>query len=204
MDPAMYASVKKGLFNEAGENNCFLNVVIQALWHMKSFRNRFQRSDAHEHREGISPSACPHCALSIIFNQYKYSDSNAIPPNILRRALHSLYESERKFQLGAFDDAAEALDAVLTCIEKVSPHPEQSIPRLVFGMEIAEYTQCGKCKTRSPAHSANHYIYYSYVSAVQALKHHHPRAPFEDLLRTVAHQDMRSCANEVRPLPPPP
>lgn len=26
--------VHKGLENNSGENNCFLNVVIQALWHL--------------------------------------------------------------------------------------------------------------------------------------------------------------------------
>jgi uncharacterized UBP type Zn finger protein len=27
----------KGLINPLGENNCFLNVVIQSLWHLDSF-----------------------------------------------------------------------------------------------------------------------------------------------------------------------
>lgn len=29
----------RGLSNEAGYNNCFLNVVIQSLWHLRSFRH---------------------------------------------------------------------------------------------------------------------------------------------------------------------
>lgn len=28
----------RGLLNEAGRNNCFLNVIIQALWHLRCFR----------------------------------------------------------------------------------------------------------------------------------------------------------------------
>jgi hypothetical protein len=28
----------RGLSNETGYNNCFLNVVIQSLWHLGSFR----------------------------------------------------------------------------------------------------------------------------------------------------------------------
>lgn len=28
----------KGLVNETGQYNCFLNVVIQSLWHLRSFR----------------------------------------------------------------------------------------------------------------------------------------------------------------------
>ena len=33
----------RGLSNEAGHNNCFLNVVIQSLWHLRSFRQAFLR-----------------------------------------------------------------------------------------------------------------------------------------------------------------
>ena len=31
----------KGIENPAGFNNCFINVVIQSLWHLGSFRHRF-------------------------------------------------------------------------------------------------------------------------------------------------------------------
>lgn len=30
----------RGLYNQDGNNNCFLNVIIQALWHIRSFRHR--------------------------------------------------------------------------------------------------------------------------------------------------------------------
>ena len=29
----------RGLSNEVGRNNCFLNVIIQSLWHLRSFRD---------------------------------------------------------------------------------------------------------------------------------------------------------------------
>ena len=31
----------KGLENKGQSNNCFLNVVIQSLWHLASFRMNF-------------------------------------------------------------------------------------------------------------------------------------------------------------------
>lgn len=31
----------KGMENPSGFNNCFINVVIQSLWHLGSFRHRF-------------------------------------------------------------------------------------------------------------------------------------------------------------------
>lgn len=40
----------KGMENPTGYNNCFINVVIQSLWHLGSFRHRFLEDEAHEHR----------------------------------------------------------------------------------------------------------------------------------------------------------
>ena len=54
---------KKGLQNRVGEQNCFLNVVIQGLWHLRSFRDKFQSSTA-EHRHAAQGS-CIHCALKV-------------------------------------------------------------------------------------------------------------------------------------------
>jgi len=54
----------KGLQNYAGENNCFLNVGIQILWHLDAFRVRFFDQEKHDHREG-----CTFCALKCVFTQ---------------------------------------------------------------------------------------------------------------------------------------
>ncbi len=35
--------VHKGLLNGIGENNCFLNVTIQALWHLGPFRAELRK-----------------------------------------------------------------------------------------------------------------------------------------------------------------
>ena len=40
----------KGLENK-GENNCFINVVIQSLWHLASFRNTFVTCKHHRHSD---------------------------------------------------------------------------------------------------------------------------------------------------------
>lgn len=42
----------KGLDNSMGANNCFLNVVIQSLWHLASFRKNFQKFKMHKHKKG--------------------------------------------------------------------------------------------------------------------------------------------------------
>ncbi len=30
--------MRRGLTSESGQNNCFLNVIIQSLWHLPCFR----------------------------------------------------------------------------------------------------------------------------------------------------------------------
>ena len=47
-----YDKENKGLENYLGANNCFLNVVIQSLWHLASFRKLFKIQSLHKHKEG--------------------------------------------------------------------------------------------------------------------------------------------------------
>ena len=47
----------KGLRNREGENNCFLNVCIQALWHLDAFRVPMATSEHQHHRAIAATSA---------------------------------------------------------------------------------------------------------------------------------------------------
>lgn len=46
-----YDKAYKGLDNSMGANNCFLNVVIQSLWHLASFRTLFKDLTLHKHKK---------------------------------------------------------------------------------------------------------------------------------------------------------
>ena len=54
-----------GILNQHGEYNCFLNVVVQSLWHLRSFQDVFQDFPAHEHPTG--KSTCVLCSLYVRF-----------------------------------------------------------------------------------------------------------------------------------------
>ena len=103
-------SVHKGFRNLLGENNCFINVVIQALWHLNSFRNLIT-TISHKHTDSLQ-DACICCALKNLFVQYQYSPEVILPPDELRGSLSSLFQNQR-FQLGSMDDATEVLEIIL-------------------------------------------------------------------------------------------
>ena len=51
-----------GLTNPFGENNCFVNVILQALWHIPKFASAFiSRDDPHLHAN----NGCVFCALKV-------------------------------------------------------------------------------------------------------------------------------------------
>ena len=62
------SGVEKGLSNPPGQNNCFLNVVIQALWHIEAFRETLMYKP-HEHPEGSSPKELENCIYNLCFSR---------------------------------------------------------------------------------------------------------------------------------------
>lgn len=117
-----------GLENETGSNHCFLNVVIQALWNLKSFRRRLlsspiphndcsgsdgERSQLNGDLGGkLAPESC-YAALKQVFSEFIASEADTLPPDALRLALSRVYDSEGRFQLGEMEDATETIEALL-------------------------------------------------------------------------------------------
>ena len=65
------------------------------------------------------------------------------------------------------DDAAEALEAVLTCLQRLQSGPrEESLSHRVFGIDLLEQLRCAKCGSNAPPTMSSHFIYYTYVSAI--------------------------------------
>lgn len=120
-------STHKGLSNKRGENNCFLNGVLQVLWHNKTFRKLILSVQDHTCPDSPKPSSspstkspvpssetkCVFCSLKNLFLEYQFSDSAQIPSTALRKTLAIIYKPENKFQLNAMDDSAECLEAIL-------------------------------------------------------------------------------------------
>lgn len=127
-------SRRKGLSNEMGENNCFLNVIIQSLWHIRSFRVLIATGDhavhhrcggkdvKHKFRTDLTPSStwkdtrsgntgsCLLCELERIFVLYQFAEEPVLEVDGVRLALSTMFE------VGAMNDATETLEAILDAL----------------------------------------------------------------------------------------
>jgi len=145
----------KGLLNQPGENNCFLNSAIQVLWHLAVFRRSFRLLTGH----ACLGASCIFCALKVIFEQFEYSKDTSLDPNALRNALAETFHEQNRFQIGRMDDAAECFENILTRIhihianevdETQSCTIPHCIPHQKFGMSLLEQLHCSCEATSEP------------------------------------------------------
>lgn len=107
-----------GLRNRFGQNHCFLNVIVQALWHLKSFSKELMlldvpllpgRSSSHSEWRLLS-------ALASLFHEFEAStvtedSSPTLSPDGLRSALPSAFANE-----GDMHDAHEVLHEMFSAL----------------------------------------------------------------------------------------
>ncbi|CAN1266010.1 Inactive ubiquitin carboxyl-terminal hydrolase 54 [Linum perenne] len=109
-----------GLKNDVGEYNCFLNVIIQSLWHLRRFRSEFMKRSTSEHVHVGDP--CVVCALYDIFSALSLASidvqKEAVAPTSLRLALSNLYPDSNFFQEGQMNDASEVLAVIFNCLHQ--------------------------------------------------------------------------------------
>ncbi|KAG7383342.1 Ubiquitin carboxyl-terminal hydrolase [Phytophthora pseudosyringae] len=120
--PPRPLSARKGLRNDLGANNCFLNVIIQSLWHVRSCRALLSMGDhAVHHRLGGKPTnagslqaetvtPCLLCELEQIFVMYQFAEQPVLDVDRVRLALGDT------FALGAMNDATETLETILDAL----------------------------------------------------------------------------------------
>uniref|UniRef100_A0A5B7A9X7 USP domain-containing protein n=1 Tax=Davidia involucrata TaxID=16924 RepID=A0A5B7A9X7_DAVIN len=161
-----------GLKNEVGEYNCFLNVIIQSLWHLRRFRDEFLRRSTSEHVHVGDP--CVICALYDIFTALSMSSTDtrreAVAPTSLRIALSNLYPESNFFQEAQMNDASEVLGVIFDCLHQsftsgscvsdtesvesncIGPWDcanNACIAHSLFGMNIFERMNCYNCGLES-------------------------------------------------------
>ena len=124
------ADIHRGLANPLGANNCFLNVVVQALWHVRPFQALLLDDTAHVCTGVIavpagsdsggngdgggngspttsstsSSSSCIRCTLTRLLVNYRFTDASSAALRVkeFRGAVSSI-----GFKVDAMDDANE-------------------------------------------------------------------------------------------------
>jgi hypothetical protein len=220
-------STHKGLKNAAGENNCFLNVTIQALWHLGPFRANMKQLMAAILDGQFSPKFVDQSfilALCNLFIQYEFAEEQVLPPDELRLLLGSLNE---KFGVGKIADANEALDTILQRIHNefafLCPLKCKCLAHQTFGVQMLEQYVCGLCGATSEPRISDHFLLYfqsmefliqaaqlnqldstdqSALKSTQPLPHAERRifAPMSQMLRFATWQFIRK-PTAIQPLP---
>ncbi|EGD77405.1 hypothetical protein PTSG_12740 [Salpingoeca rosetta] len=138
-------SLHFGLENPRGSQNCFLNSVVQMLWHLHGFRKRFTHQadsedfGAHTHRprnrdgrgghydndddDDDDEDRCFFCAfrdfwLCVTALDHTEANTPLLSTVELRLRLAMHYYGKDKFQYGDTADAGECLDAILVQLHK--------------------------------------------------------------------------------------
>eukprot|EP00754_Rhynchopus_humris_P041471 Rhum_TRINITY_DN25036_c0_g1::Rhum_TRINITY_DN25036_c0_g1_i1::g.180832::m.180832 len=174
--PALSPATARGFSNRPGENNCFLNVVLQALVHMDGFATGMLEEGMQEHRLSCSGTddTCVYCATAKVLKLARSHDG-AIEPGHLRRTLaHGLKGYASAFQLRAMSDATELFEALLGNLHHPKSRSDKScadgavtgdpcwLHKLAgIGLKKESRCACGVEDRTAPLHT-----YWSYVTYV--------------------------------------
>uniref|UniRef100_A0A5B7ACF7 USP domain-containing protein n=1 Tax=Davidia involucrata TaxID=16924 RepID=A0A5B7ACF7_DAVIN len=209
-----------GLKNEVGEYNCFLNVIIQSLWHLRRFRDEFLRRSTSEHVHVGDP--CVICALYDIFTALSMSSTDtrreAVAPTSLRIALSNLYPESNFFQEAQMNDASEVLGVIFDCLhqsftsglgvsdtESVESNCMGSwdcannacIAHSLFGMNIFERMNCYNCGLESRHLKYTSFFHNINASALRTVKVMCAESSFDELLNLVEMNHQLACDPEA-------
>ena len=110
-------SLVKGVENPPGENHCFLNVIIQSLYRLPSFRDPFlQITHSHFGNQNAAQTdeSCVLCSLQTILNAYQIKETSiTLDPSGFRESLAKVDASVGRHQKA---DTAETLVLILEAL----------------------------------------------------------------------------------------
>ncbi|KAJ6749130.1 INACTIVE UBIQUITIN CARBOXYL-TERMINAL HYDROLASE 53-LIKE [Salix purpurea] len=210
-----------GLKNDIGEYNCFLNVIIQSLWHLRRFRDEFLSRSLLEHVHVGDP--CVVCAsydiLTAISMASKDTRREVVAPTSLRIALSNLYPNSNFFQECQMNDASEVLAVIFDCLHRAftsglhgsdSESVERSgmeswgctkkkacIVHSHFGMDISEQMNCQSCGVESRHLKYSAFFHNINATDLRTMKVMCAESCFDELLNLVEMNHQLTCDPEA-------
>lgn len=208
--------IGKGLQNESGQYNCFLNAVIQSLWHLQKFREELLAASSSNHMHFTDP--CVVCALREIFvglnTPMSETSNEAIAPTALRVALSTVCSQKEIFQEAQMNDASEVLGVIFDCLHKaftLNAVPETSsdvgfwkchettpcIAHSLFGLDIAMQMNCQACGKESRHLKYTSFFHNINASSLRTAKIMYQESCLDELLKLVEMNHHLACDMEM-------
>ncbi|CAM8978231.1 unnamed protein product [Rhodiola kirilowii] len=208
-----------GLKNEIGEYNCFLNVIIQSLWHIRRFRDEFLSKSSSEHVHVGDP--CVICALYDVFTSLSMASMETrrvVAPTSLRTALGNLYPDSNFFQEAQMNDASEVLGVIFDCLHQSFTYQlgvpvtelnenncmgswdcsnKACVAHSLFGMNIFECMNCQSCQLESRHMKYSSFFHNINASALRTTKVMYADSSFDELLNLVEMNHQVACDPEA-------
>ncbi|CAM8972689.1 unnamed protein product [Rhodiola kirilowii] len=209
-----------GLKNGIGEYNCFLNVIIQSLWHVRRFRDEFLSKSSSEHVHVGDP--CVICALYDVFTSLSMASMETrrevVAPTSLRSALSNLYPDSNFFQEAQMNDASEVLGVIFDCLHQSFTYQlgvpvtelnenncmgswdcsnKACVAHSLFGMNIFECMNCQSCQLESRHMKYSSFFHNINASAIRTAKVMYADSSFDELLNLVEMNHQVACDPEA-------
>ncbi|KAK9830628.1 hypothetical protein WJX81_006901 [Elliptochloris bilobata] len=196
--PQALAAAAPGLQNEAGEYNCFLNMVVQCLWHCAAFREDFQ---------GLGPDRLQRNAvtagLAALFKSFAKMTAaetageqprQVVAPTALREALAEL--NAQRFNIAEMSDAAEVMGAIYDSV-RTMPGGGKLVDT-VFGLHVAEHVHCARCGKDTHANAHTQFFYNVSATALRMQGGSSTDVPpLGKLLHSIEARLCKSCDTDV-------
>ena len=164
-----------GMLNPRGEYNCFLNVIVQALWHISAFRTAVLECTGADALLGALRDVFGE--LSAAERQRDAPSADASAPRVvsaerLRLELSARPEVGDLFRLGDMADAVEAFEVLL---QQLKGGPNASSATALFEYQLRE-----QGLSREPPYAQ--VVLYSYVPSLRTIAKRAPALPFDEAL----------------------
>ncbi|KAJ6371282.1 hypothetical protein OIU77_001731 [Salix suchowensis] len=208
-----------GLKNDIGENNCFLNAIIQCLWNVQLVRNELCSitDSGHEH----IGDPCVVCELADVFGELSEAStrtrSETVSTTSLRLAISKCSPHRDRFQEGQMNDADEVLQNIFIILHQsltscptpdASSEPEKSkrvdsqqctsnkcLAHRVFGMDIHGY--CDSCGLQWRHRTFSDFSHYIHSSQLREEKNKNKSSSFDELMKLMLMEDRSTCNPDV-------
>ena len=180
------------MINSRGSNNCFINVLIQILYHSPEFRKEYLKIDFKNDTNNFL------LEIQNLFNKYqqyqKVETKNILNVNILRKKLSELFKD---IEPGICGDPVEILNHILNAIHLYKVNNKNlndfnaskyncnlsCLSHKFFSIKLQETNSCNSCeKINETLYDENYFIYEIFVFEILEQLHNKTNQLFRNKL----------------------